>query len=452
MKTLWMLFLLIIQNLGYGQNCAELQNLSLPGNRLKDLPQDSIEKTGSLYLKVANHADLNGIERLKCLKKLTIKGLNNSFISFPNTFSQLSNLEDLEIADAGGLHWTELFRLIEDLPQLKRLIIQSSGLSEIPPSVNLPSSLEIIEFPGNNLTIFPEVLFKLKKLRILNLEANQLKILPAEILEFIHLEELHLGMNKLERIPSEIGKLKVLRVLDLFGSELSELPQSIENLSQLTYLNLAYNRLKNIPSSVYKLTQLKVLDLSRNRIRKIPPGISLLKNLESLLLEGNLLISLPSELCLLSKLRTMDVSNNQLTDLPGDLKKMDAFDVRGNNFKTEPKLFIFYKSKVDSIRQKYDSTVIVYMQLKTEIQAFDQTYEKLLKQFPENKDSLTEQYQMLAIKIYQYNGLDYIKTENKMEFPPLLIPSYPSLTLDFKQDLDKQHSSYSIALPSLYKK
>ena len=176
----------------------------------------------------------------------------------------------------------------------------------------------------SNLTELPPSIGFLNSLKKLSLWINRLKTIPNSIGSLSSLEYLNLRVNYLRNLPNSIGNLKSLKELDLFANRLISLPPSIGELDSLETLILSKNELEYLPKSICSLPSLKVLDLSKNEIKSLPECIGLLSSLEILNLQQNNLRSLPDSIKKLTSLRILILSKNQLKDLPETLNSLNS--------------------------------------------------------------------------------------------------------------------------------
>lgn len=171
----------------------------------------------------------------------------------------------------------------------------------------------------SNLTEFPPSISFLSSIKNLSLWINRLKDIPESIGSLSSLESLNLRVNYLKKLPESIGNLKSLKELDLFANRLTSIPPSISSLKSLERLILSKNELITLPDSIGSLPSLKILDVSRNELETLPESIGLLSSLELLNLQQNNLTSLPKSIGELTSLQTLIISKNPLKFLPETL-------------------------------------------------------------------------------------------------------------------------------------
>lgn len=192
----------------------------------------------------------------------------------------------------------------------------------------------------SNLTELPPSIGFLSSLKKLSLWINRLKDIPESIGLLSSLESLNLRVNYLKKLPDSIDCLKSLKELDLYANRIISIPSSIGSLNSLERLILSKNELTNLPVSMGSLSSLKILDLSKNELELLPESIGLLTSLEILNLQQNNLDSLPDSIGNLSSLQTLIISKNQLKTLPetlNSLKKLKELYLGENYPKILPK-------------------------------------------------------------------------------------------------------------------
>ncbi|MDR3215752.1 MAG: hypothetical protein LBT75_05735 [Bacilli bacterium] len=153
------------------------------------------------------------------------------------------------------------YNKLKDAQHLKKLVITSNNLEEIPSTINLLSNLEYLDISSNNIGKITN-LDKLTKLKTLIIDNNSLTNI------------------------NNISKIKSLETLSINSNSLFYLANDINNLINLKTLSLDNN-------SINAITKIDALKL------------------QSLSLKGNLLIALPdlSEIPLIN----LKLDNNLLT-------------------------------------------------------------------------------------------------------------------------------------------
>ena len=244
------------------------------------------------------------ISKLKNLKRLDMYDLDLN--AFPIEICELSSLEELDISNNRfGKIPPEIARLtnlkILALREIQNVTKCPSNNGTDLSSLKMLPNLESLDLRKNQLSLFPDILFKLKKLKSLILSDNQIVHIPEEIgvlknLEILYLDNMRsdnsLSYTGIKELPKEISKLEKLKILSVksFSANspscsLSKFPDQIFELKSLEYLNLAFHSLISvIPSKIGNLINLKELVLSKCSIEKIPVEMSKLVNLESLIL------------------------------------------------------------------------------------------------------------------------------------------------------------------------
>lgn len=123
---------------------------------------------------------------------------------------------------------------------------------------NKKRSLEIdnIILHHNQLSSFPENIFRFTNLNSLDLSNNGLKILP-DVLRFCPLVTFVAKNNFLtnESLPKTFSEKNMLRELNLSGNHLRSFPEQICDLVNLKYLYLGGNKISNISRNIYKMSR-----------------------------------------------------------------------------------------------------------------------------------------------------------------------------------------------------
>lgn len=125
------------------------------------------------------------------------------------------------------------------LPNLKRLIIEKNGLTELPEVIGQLVKLRSLTYIGNAVENEFIALNKLRDLQALNLSNNGLKKIPPEIFQLENLRELNLSGNPIELLPDEICRLEKLELLDLSDTKIAIFPDCcLTQLKNLSFLLL----------------------------------------------------------------------------------------------------------------------------------------------------------------------------------------------------------------------
>ena len=282
------------------QTVLAMEELTLYGNRLTELPESIGKLTNLTWLNLTNNQLTKLPESIGRLTNLTKLGLmTNRFTEIPESISKLTNLTWLNLTNNQLI---ELPESIGRLTNLTDLELRVNNLTELPESIGKLTMLNSLPLDTNKLTELPEFIGKLTNLTDLDLSNNQIAELPEFIGTLTNLTTLRLSDNKIAELPESIGKLTNLTELNLRGNQLTELPESIDKLTNLTYLDLRNNQIAKLPESIGKLTNLTYLDLSNNQIAKLPESIGKLTNLTRLDLKRNNLTELPESIGKLTNL------------------------------------------------------------------------------------------------------------------------------------------------------
>ena len=231
-------------------------------------------------------------------------------------YSEIFVLENCKVSELNlnTSNLTELPPSIGDLNSLKKLSLWINRLKNIPESIGSLSSLESLNLRVNYLKKLPDSIGSLLSLKNLDLYANRLISIPSSIGSLSSLEKLLLSKNELVILPPSIGSLSSLKILDLSNNELDKLPASIGLLSSLEFLNLQQNNLNSLPDSIGELSSLQTLIISKNRLKTLPETLSSLKNLKELYLGDNSSIILPKGL--------EELENQGLKIIRNDFKRL----------------------------------------------------------------------------------------------------------------------------------
>jgi len=157
---------------------------------------------------------------LNKLKNFNLKDCPGATIS-PSLDNSLnwSNLKNLEILNLINDRPTPIdIKYLDDLPNLKELILNFNEYTTIPKNIGNLKSLEEFRILRNSLNSLPKFIGDLENLKILDM-----------------------SYNKLTSIPDEIGNLKNLEWLLLYNNEITNIPSTLGNLENLVKLELSHN-------------------------------------------------------------------------------------------------------------------------------------------------------------------------------------------------------------------
>lgn len=154
-------------------------------------------------------------------------------------------------------------KILERIPNLDRLILNSNLISYLPREISRFRDLQYLHLKYNALTALPKELFYLKNLKELYLTKNHLTAIPPQIKNLKNLTHLNLRYNELTVFPKEFVKLDSLSSLILTHNLIEEIPQNFIELKSLRYLNIGYNPLKKIPKELLDSDKINILFTSK---------------------------------------------------------------------------------------------------------------------------------------------------------------------------------------------
>jgi Leucine-rich repeat (LRR) protein len=224
--------------------------------------------------------------------------------------------ESITILDLSSIKLIEIPLEVFTLINLKKLVLNFTGISIIPEQIKYLTNLEMLSLYDNKISIIPEEIKYLTNLKKLFLYDNKISIIPEEIKYLINLKELYLCYNQISMIPEEIKYLTNLEQLDLDYNKISTIPREIKYLIKLEVLYLQNNKISIIPEEIKYLINLKRLHLHNNQISIIPKEIKYLINLKRLYLDNNQISVISEEIKHLINLQVLYLSNNNISSLP----------------------------------------------------------------------------------------------------------------------------------------
>ncbi|XP_057504582.1 receptor protein-tyrosine kinase CEPR1-like [Actinidia eriantha] len=254
-------------------------------------------------------------------------GHNNFHGNFPNTITNCSHLEQLNMSST---YLTGPLPDFSPLESLKLLDLSYNFFTgDFPISVTNLTNLEVLNFNENggfNLWKLPENFTRMEKLKSMVLTTCMVDgFIPKLIGNMISLVDLELSGNFLVgRIPAELGLLKNLKQLELYYNQLDgDIPEELGNLTELRDLDMSVNKLSGkIPVSICWLPKLEVLQLYNNSLTgEIPDVIANSTTLTTLSFYDNILTGeVPRGIGRSSPMVVLELSENQLSgELPAEV-------------------------------------------------------------------------------------------------------------------------------------
>ncbi|MVT12101.1 leucine-rich repeat domain-containing protein [Chitinophaga tropicalis] len=309
-----------------------LKQLKLNGNEIKTLPAEiaQLDQLEELHLSGCELKTLPA--ELTQLKKLRVLDLSqNADLQLPESLTQLVSLRKLDVSGCKGFRLTASLPGLEELrcdsctaaspvdfPKavlgctgLKRLLMNSNSLKQIPPALTALKELEELYLDGSlgYVNEFPD-LSGLKKLKILHASG------------ICNDSESPLAKHSLLKDIFRITSLEELKI-DLYR-------RWLEDLSKETFKEMAKN-LSHDPGRLKEISDLQAEKVEAGDGKKKKTGY-LRKPLTTAHLEG---------IGALQQLRILDLGDNMLSDLPEEvysLPNLRSLNLKGNSFKISDRL------------------------------------------------------------------------------------------------------------------
>jgi len=196
--------------------------LELPECCLRSVPMTSILNSGPQWLRGINlsnnHISVlpSSLCDIQLLRSLALHGNDLTDASFPDNFSQLVNLTDLNLGE--------------------------NKLTQLPDGICGFQRLRTLKIFGNKLTSLPEKIGELEKLEYLDVSGNELSSIPESVFDLINLEHLSLFDNKITYLSSRIGELAILKLLNVSENLLTHLPYQLLDCGRLREMYIGQNR------------------------------------------------------------------------------------------------------------------------------------------------------------------------------------------------------------------
>ncbi|XP_044584767.1 leucine-rich repeat-containing protein 15-like [Cotesia glomerata] len=254
-----------IKNFDIGKSVNRLKVLNLNENQIESLCgfHDSIYDYRRCW-----GMTLGVLRQLQCL---SIVNVGLQYIA-PDSFENLSELIYLDMSEN---KISEINNALNNLVQLKTLILKNNQLIDIPNISNL-KNLEYFSVSNNNLTSLKRYTFDhLLNLKILKLSHNGLtEIIPGTFNKLVSLEVLDLSSNKLQILPNDwIGPKIKLKYLFLNDNSLTSLQSSsIIKIKTLQHLNIGNNPLRFMINlqTLWSLSENLTMDVEVEQYFELP--------------------------------------------------------------------------------------------------------------------------------------------------------------------------------------
>ena len=276
------------------------QALALPGG---DIMTDDL--WGVTELNVPDTVqDISDLSYFTGLTSLTLQNYHEGDYSF---LPSLTQLEALDLTESSVS--TQTLELIGALSSLKRLYLDSCGISDVTALGQLTSLTEL-HLAGNSLSgISP--LSGCRALEILDLSSAGLSDL-SPLASLHNLSELNLSYNQPATLVP-LASCPKLRKIDLSNCELTDI-SVLGSCTQLTHLTAAHNTLTGI-AGIERCTALQEVDLSYNKLTSIDE-LGPIDSITYVNINENDVVSLPP-FHETSQLQRFYADHNFLEDLSG---------------------------------------------------------------------------------------------------------------------------------------
>ncbi|XP_039160764.1 leucine-rich repeat protein SHOC-2-like isoform X1 [Eucalyptus grandis] len=275
---------------------SNLVVLKLTNGELRDDWPGWRQITKSSKLEVLELGECSRITRLpdlsavSTLKRLIIRNCQ-SLVEIDESIGKLVHLNYLEIDACKSLR--KLPKEAGCLKALKELTVRGTILGPVGPflphSIDNLQSLKRLVMESVGISKLPQSIGGLKDLESLCLSrCYELRELPDSIGGLESLLELDLSYTKVTELPDSIGDLRKLKVIRVDHSEITKIPMTIGTVEKLEefHAKKCLNLEGDIPRGIGRLSFLKILNFSHTRIRSVPTTINRLSHLQELHLEG----------------------------------------------------------------------------------------------------------------------------------------------------------------------
>ncbi|KAI2636046.1 protein phosphatase 2C [Xylaria nigripes] len=290
---------------------TRLTLLDVSNNRLEELEHAELSRlTGLLRLTLANN-------RLKCLppdftafRSLRIVNLSSNYLDkFPATLCALEGLIYLDVSfnSIGSLP-----EEIGNLRSLEKFVITNNRLAgSLPSTFSQLTNLRELDLKFNALTSI-DVISELPKLEVLSADHNHISQFVGS---FERVRSLKLNANPITKFDI-VNPVPTLKLVNLSNAQLASIDGAFNNMVNLERLNLDRNYFVSLPSTIGNLRRLEHFSIAHNSVGELPPEVGCLTELRILDVRGNNIRKLPMDIWWANKLETLNASSNVLESFP----------------------------------------------------------------------------------------------------------------------------------------
>lgn len=306
------------------ENLKSLRYLSLGQMTVNPASFDRLYRITALEELILNSyegAVPKGIAALVNLKSLDMN--MSKVTSLPDDFGNLPKLESLILSSCTKL--TTLGASFGNLKTLKELnLSQCSKLAHLPDDIGNLNNLETLVLQNSGIEELPESFGNLTKLPSLNLNGcDKLKRLNSNIGEMTNLASVELTKcSSLLELPASFTRLALTRLQLSECSSLKSLPDDIGNMQGLTEVTLNYcSDLAALPESFGNLNALKKFSFNNSGSVTLPESFKRLTALEEFLCYKNDAETegIKADLSLFANMKNLATINASYNSITGDL-------------------------------------------------------------------------------------------------------------------------------------
>ena len=186
-----------------GLSAAPLKALDLTGNKLGVDKSDVKDLCGSLCRNMGLLAELRMDE--------------NELDCSPSALAPLCKLRGLRTLSLDKNRLTSIPGLLGTMTSLRRILLHSNHLVELPASICLLTNLETLDVHKNQVRALPAKIGALKSLHKLDLSENKITELPVSICELSEEMQFLVGRNPLEKPSVEQARQGIGAIRRYFG-------------------------------------------------------------------------------------------------------------------------------------------------------------------------------------------------------------------------------------------
>ncbi|KAK8090076.1 adenylate cyclase [Apiospora hydei] len=256
---------------------SRLTYLDVSNNRLEEIQHAELHHlSGLLKLSLANNRLNNLPTYFSGFRSLRSLNLSSNFLDkLPPFLCELESLVDIDVS------FNSIATLPEEIGMLRNLekfVMTNNRLANtLPSTFSQLTNLRELDLKYNTLTSI-DVISELPKLEILSADHN---MISQFIGTFERVRSLKLNSNPITKFDIS-SPVPTLKMLNLSNAQLASIDGSFNNMPNLERLVLDRNYFVSLPNTIGNLRKLEHFSIANNSVGELPPEIGCMNELRIL--------------------------------------------------------------------------------------------------------------------------------------------------------------------------